>query len=186
MKQRQRTALERQTAYLAVIASDKTSPEARDAFARLIRLWHPRLMRFAQSRVPDMAEDVVQDAVLTMARNIGRLRTPERFGSWAFTIVARRAADGQRAAIRRRNLQDQIEVDDINSPLSETVIDLKRALAALPETDRRLLTLFHVQGLSLADLSAMLGVPTGTIKSRLHKARARLRDQLDPPTHLKE
>lgn len=185
MKQAQRTALERQTAYLAVIASDKTSPEARDSFARLIRLWHPRLMRFAQSRVPDMAEDVVQDAVLTMARNIGRLRTPERFGSWAFTIVARRAADGQRAAIRRRN-QDQVDVDESSWMPSETVIDLKRALAALPETDRRLLTLFHVQGLSLADLSAMLNVPTGTIKSRLHTARARLRDQLDPPTHLKE
>jgi len=99
-----------------------------------------------------------------MARNIGRLRDTGAFSALGPSPWSRAARAGwvsARRAIRRRNLQDQIEVDDINSPLSETVIRFENGGASLRCQDRSALTdLFHVQGLSLADLSPCSEFPT--------------------------
>lgn len=71
----------------------------REAFAQLYTAWHPRLLRFALRRCGDMelARDAMQDAALTMARNIHRLKDPASFSPWAYTIVRRRVADRMRS-----------------------------------------------------------------------------------------
>jgi len=63
------------------------------AFDLLYRRWHPKLLRLATrlTRNPDEAQDVMQDAALTMARGIRKLKDPARFSAWACTIVRRRS-----------------------------------------------------------------------------------------------
>jgi RNA polymerase sigma-70 factor (ECF subfamily) len=171
------------TAFLAGIASDRAPPEARAAFERLLALWHPRLLRFARSRVPDLAEDVVQDAVITMARNIHRLRDPATFGSWALTIVQRRSVDAVRKAVRRRTAEGEAERPADNAPDADRALDLRAALAALPETERTLVRLHYTEGRTVAELASQLGVPPGTVKSRLHAVRVKLKTRLKGDDH---
>ena len=169
---------QKRTAYLAGIASDADSPQARAAFAKLVTLWHADWSRFAYSRVPDLAEDVLQDSVITMARGIPRLRDPATFKAWSMTILHRRSVDAIRAAIRRREAEGAVDPPK-SSPPQDWRIDLEDALSALPETDRTLIRLHYREGHTIRVLSEQLGVPAGTIKSRLFTARQTLK------THLK-
>ena len=145
----------------------------RDAFARLYIAWHPKLLRFALRRCgnPELARDAMQDAALTMARNIHRLKDPSSFSPWAYTIVRRRVADRLRA---RPPITDELDnelAEDISNLPPEDRISLHQVLAKLAQEDRLLLKLFYIDGLTGRELSAALGVPAGTIKSRLHRIR---------------
>lgn len=166
-------------AYQALLASQGD----RAAFALLYKRWHPKLLRFAYRRSgnADQASDIMQEAALAMAKNIHRLKEPEQFSAWAYTIVRRRAAEHVSAQIKQRKLNQDIMAHRCE-PITENIsgdkdrdLALRQALSKLPETDRLLLTLFYVDGLTGAELSAALGVPLGTTKSRLFKARARLK-----------
>lgn len=173
----------RRTAYLAALAQDRTAPEARRAFAELITIWHAEWLRFAGSKVPELAEDIVQDAVLTMAQNIHRLRDPAQFKNWSMTIVHRRAIDVIRRAIRNREAAKDQGADPALVPAAVDhgiSIDLLTAMRQLSSADSRLLHLHYYEGRNSAELAALFSVPIGTIKSRLHTARARLKPLIDP------
>ena len=162
-------------AYQALLASQGDAK----AFAFLYQRWHPKLLRFAIRRTgqADLAQDVMQEAALAMAKNIHRLKEPENFSSWAYTIVRYKAADQINRVVKDRRLKDDFKDHPTDHDLAhmDTSLSLKQALAELPETDRLMLTLFYVDGLTGAELAAALGVPLGTIKSRLFKARAALK-----------
>lgn len=155
------------------------------AFSLLYKRWHGRLLRFAyrQTGHPEAARDVMQEAALSMARNIHRLKDPELFSSWAYTIVRRRAADHIAANIKDRALKASYVPDEAINMSGQTERDLalKQGLAQLPEEQRLLLTLFYVEGLTGAELSAAMGLPIGTIKSRLFAAREHLKSIYDTP-----
>jgi len=149
------------------------------AFELLYRRWHPKLLRFAYrlTNDADTAQDVMQDAALTIAKNISRLDDPTRFSAWAYTIVRRRAADQIARKVKRRRLKTNIKR---NSPTEDTMspdeaLSLNQALLALPERDRTLLTLFYVDGMNGRELAAAMNLPLGTIKSRLFTARQKLK-----------
>ena len=79
----------------------------RRAFDLLYRRWHPRLLRLA-SRLTghaDQAQDVLQEAALTIARDIHKLQEPSKFSAWAYTIIRRRAADHINKAVQQRKQQ---------------------------------------------------------------------------------
>jgi RNA polymerase sigma-70 factor (ECF subfamily) len=169
-KQRQlRAALD---AYQVGLAAEGDA----QAFDLLYRRWHPQLLRFAHRLTgnADEARDVMQEAALTIARDIHKLREPERFSAWAYTIVRRRAADHIDRSVRARKIVS--EVPDLETELGpDTKISLRQALAHLPETDRLMLTLFYVEGLRGTEIAAALGIPLGTVKSRLFTARQKLK-----------
>ncbi|HEY4001789.1 MAG TPA: RNA polymerase sigma factor [Candidatus Xenobia bacterium] len=119
------------------------------------------------------AEDVLQDAFLTVFQEIGRLREPAAFRTWFCRIVENRCR-----RLRRRPLPDPLEDDGLavsggNTDLLRR-LDLQRAMRLLPEEDRSLLFLREVQSMSYDELAVTLGVPLGTVKSRLAEARRRL------------
>lgn len=155
----------------------------RAAFDELYRLWHPSLSRLAQrlTRDRDLAQDVMQDAALTIARNISKLATAESFGAWAYTIVRRRAADQIKSRVKQRDSLTVLENQPTAQSERQNYSDLYAALADLPDTDRLLLTLFYVEGLTGPELAAALGIPVGTVKSRLFAARQSVRTFLSPP-----
>lgn len=148
----------------------------RRAFDLLYRRWHPQLLRFANrlTRNADEARDVMQEASLTIARDIHKLRDIEHFSAWAYTIVRRRAADHIDRAVRARRILTEMPVPDSQAG-PDGAISLRQALAHLPDKDRLMLTLFYVDGLSGTEIAAALGIPIGTLKSRLFTARQKLK-----------
>ncbi len=155
------------------------------AFKRLYNRWHPSLLRFAfrLTHNAEDSQDVMQDAAITIAKSIHRLQNPASFGPWAYTIVRRRAHDHIDKSIRQRRIKTELAasyrpkiVDD-----SERSFALKQALEALSTSDRALLMLFYIDGMTGPELSAAMDVPIGTIKSRISAARSKLKAIYEAP-----
>jgi len=146
------------------------------AFDLLYRRWHPKLLRLAIRLTgnADEARDVIQEAALTISRDIHKLRDPARFSAWAYTIVRRRAADHIDRSVRSRKAVSEMESRIIDPP-AEDALSLRQALFQLPETERLMLTLFYVDGLRGTEMAAALGIPLGTLKSKLFTARKKLK-----------
>jgi RNA polymerase sigma-70 factor (ECF subfamily) len=153
----------------------------RDAFAGLIRAWHERLSGFVRRMVgPADADDVVQEVWIAVLRGLPRLRQPERFAPWLFTI-ARRAVTNRLRAEYARPERTGDAVDAAGPDPFETLADraeLTAGLAALPVREREILLLFYLQDLSLEDCAEICAIPVGTAKSRLYRARRLLRTEL--------
>jgi len=157
----------------------------RRVFALLYKRWHPKLLRLAYrlTRNKDDAQDVIQDAAITIAKNISKLQDPSKFSAWAYTIVRRRAADHIAKAVKTRNIKTRAMQRD-TSPHTNTLDDaltLKQALDRLAKPDRIILELFYIDGMSGKEMAAAMGVPMGTIKSRLFAARAKLQKTYTHP-----
>lgn len=156
------------------------------AFTDLHELWRHDVdrMAFASTGSPDAATEVAQDAWIAVARGIGRLQDPACFPRWVFQIVRRRAADWVRRRQRERGLeteaavQSDATVEPLGSPPGrESPLDA--AIAVLPSAERELLGLFYELGRSVAEIAEILNVPPGTVKSRLHTLRERLRNEIE-------
>jgi RNA polymerase sigma-70 factor, ECF subfamily len=130
------------------------------------------------------AEDVAQDALLRAYRRFDRLRDPQRFRGWLVRIAFRQALDRARSA-KRRELRETLWGQPWPRPTTEDLAaahefqaHLGTALEALPEKLRLVLLLCAMEGHTLEEVAAMLGVPLGTVKSRLFVARKRLAEKL--------
>ncbi len=166
-------------AYQAILAMDGD----RRAFNLLLKRWHPRFLRLSYYLTghKEDAEDVLQDALLTIAKNIGRLREPELFGSWACTIIRRRAADKIKTATKHRRTAKAItELPVLASADPETGLSLKQILESLSPQDSRLMRLSYVAGFTADEIGAGLGIPPGTVKSRLFHIRKKLQQSVNP------
>jgi RNA polymerase sigma-70 factor (ECF subfamily) len=152
----------------------------RAALERLAQRWRPRHYAHARRllRSPDAAADAVQEAWVGIVRGIGRLRDVEQFPSWSYAIVTRRCRDAQRLAARAPSLDAEIEPADPNPADPGAAHDLKRALAALPPVQRAAVALYYREGFTAAEIGRALGVPLGTVKTRLFHARRALRRSL--------
>lgn len=132
----------------------------------------------------DDAMDAMQKSFIRIHRSLGRFRTGESFFPWFYRIV-RNAALNQRRDQKRHQGEVPLEwvdrPDGRPDPLQEAeAADLKRKLwsgiQALPADLREVFVLYHFQGLKYREISLALNVPIGTVMSRLHAARLRLRD----------
>jgi RNA polymerase sigma-70 factor (ECF subfamily) len=159
-----------------------------EALDGLARRWTPRLLRYA-ARVlgasADAAEttrDVVQETWIGAIRGLRGLRDPAQFPAWIYGIATRKCADAIRSNMRRRRLEAQAEAGDAArstaSLATEQQIDMKTAIRGLPPIHRAVLHLFYREELSVEEIASVLGIPAGTVKSRLHHAREALRRQL--------
>jgi len=161
-------------AYQVLLAIDGD----RRAFELLLKRWHPRLFKLALYLTGhrEDAEDVLQDGLLAIAKNIGRLKEPEQFGAWACTIIRRRAADKIKSIVRQRDIAADLKVQPDTEPSDlATNLTLRQLLENLPEQERGLMRLFYVQGFTAIEISAGLGIPVGTVKSRLFHIRQKLK-----------
>jgi RNA polymerase sigma-70 factor, ECF subfamily len=126
---------------------------------------------------PSEAEDIAQDALLRAWRRRSTLRDSERRNQWLATIV-RNEAFRQHARVRP-DLTSAIEFregaeDEAVLATVETA-DLQAALEGLSERDRKLLEMKYEEDLTQATIARRLGIPEGTVKVRLHRARNKLR-----------
>src|SRR5260370_11729353 len=133
------------------------------------------------------AEDVAQEALLRAYRQFERLRDRNRFRAWLVRIAFRLALDQLRSG-RRRELRDTLWSQPQHQPPAATAedlaasnefqADLENALAELPEKLRLVLLLAAMEGHTIEEIASMLGISTGTVKSRIYYARRQLADNL--------
>src|SRR6266849_7470758 len=133
------------------------------------------------------AEDVAQEALLRAYRQFDRLRDRNRFRAWLVRIAFRLALDRLRSA-KRRELRDTVWSQPERQPPAATAeamaasnefqAHLENALAELPEKLRLVLLLAAMEGHTIDEIAGMLGISTGTVKSRIFYARRKLAEKL--------
>jgi len=133
---------------------------------------------------PD-AEEVAQDAFVRAWRALPGFRGEARFGTWLYAIVMRRAID--RAATLRGRRAREVDLDaaagradrsnaERTGERAQLAMRLERLLDRLSESQRAVVTLFYYEERSVEEVSRTLGMPTGTVKTHLSRARAALRE----------
>lgn len=155
------------------------------AFAHLFEALHPRVHGLCRQILGNAAdaEDAVQEIFLAIHRGLARFRGESQLATWVYRIALRVALRLRGRRQRRRAAPLEQEPAAPPAAPGAGASDLQRRIAAameqLPVNDRTVLSLFAVDGLPHAEIAAILGVPVGTVWSRLHAARKRLKAALD-------
>lgn len=158
------------------------------------RRWRERLqaerasmyrVAYSWCRDPALADDLAQEATAKALERGDQLRDPERLRPWLYSILSRCWHDHLRS---QHPMQDIDELADgclvcPTTPQDEherraTVARVRAAVARLPVGQRQVLTLVDLEEFSYAEVGAILGIPIGTVMSRLCRARNALRDDL--------
>ena len=157
----------------------------REPMAELLRRhWDTAVMLAARVLgSQDLARDAVQEAALAAMTDLGRLRSPDKFGAW-FCGIALNVARKWRRQLRFEvpglvadlapGSADPAEAAE----LADTAARVRGAIAALADGQQDAVRLFYLQGLSHAEVAGELGISVGAVKARLHQARAALAPKL--------
>lgn len=157
------------------------------AMELLLSVMRPDLRRCATyycGRVSSV-DEVVQEVLLVVSRRIGTLTSLAAFSAWVATIVARiclwpalRLASGVERLLRADTAQAVP-----SRPLEELRIDIARALESLPLPQREVILMRDFQGLTIGEMAEQVGLSRAATKSRLHRARALVREYLVEGDH---
>lgn len=156
-----------------------------DAFDELARRRIDSVYRTALGILgnPADARDATQDAMISAWRSIRSLRDAERFDSWLYriTLNAARMVARRRRGLREISLNAAHNPSASGSPGSTELVahEFDRAFDRLTVDQRALLIGHHLDGRPISELADRLGIPEGTVKSRLHAARQALERALD-------
>ena len=171
-----------------------------EAFSRLVAL-HERMVFNLAARLlgdPEEARDLSQEVFLQVYRHLNRFEGRSTLRTWIYRIVVNQSRNRQRWWRRRRGersctLDDLTPADEARSMASdprespferasraERARRVQAALLEIPFHHRSILVLREVEGLTCDEIAATLGLPEGTVKSRLSRAREALKNQLLP------
>ena len=153
------------------------------AFAELIFEAKRRMWAVAMSVTGNShdAEDAIQNAMISAWKNIGKFRPRARFSTWMYRITSNAALELLR---KRREIPDDdagADTPDASAPIQQritTTMVVRQALETLEPDFKEVLVLREYGGLSYDELAAHQGIPVATVKSRLNRARSKLKDAL--------
>jgi RNA polymerase sigma-70 factor (ECF subfamily) len=156
-----------------------------EALEQLFRLHWPRAWRAAYLVVHDSAaaEDIAQEAFLAAIRALDRFDRRRPFGPWLHRIVVNRAIDWTRARTLRRETGAEL-VGEAAAPVDPALVsplgeDLVAALGKLPPEQRAMVVMRHLLEFTPGEIAKTLGLPRGTVNSRLRRALDKLADELE-------
>lgn len=160
-----------------------------DALAALASRYEPAMLGLARSFLrgrADLAADAVQDAWLRAIRSAKTYSGEAGVKTWLYRILINRCHDLRESEARHNTLAENKAHNDPQTPpdspvLAESDPALQRALESLPEERRTILLLCYHRGMTHEHAAAVLGIPLGTLKSRLHAALKELRTILFAP-----
>ena len=162
-----------------------------DAFACLVRKYQKRVHALAWRKIGDfhIAEDITQETFLQIYRKLPTLKDPCRFPGWLYVITNRRCL----AWLRKKRIQTQ-RLEEIDTAMSEKTSYsrhiateqaknaaeaqrelVKNLLAKLKESDRTVITLYYLSGMTYAEIGEFLGVSADTVRMRVRRALQRLK-----------
>jgi RNA polymerase sigma-70 factor, ECF subfamily len=157
-----------------------------DRFRRLFAATERELLAYVLRRV-DRAEDaadVVAETFLVAWRRLDKIPPGDEARLWLYGVARRQLANQRRGQLRRSRLADRLRAElpaavaRARSPEDHRVAAVHAALARLEEEDREILRLTSWEGLTPSEIAAVMGEPAVTVRSRLHRARKRLRSEL--------
>ena len=163
-----------------------------EAFSILVGKYRRRVHALVWGRVGDFhfAEEVTQDIFLQVHRKLSTLRNPDQFAGWLYVIASRLCQNWHRrnktTVMRSLEHTHHSEIDEFSYrsyELEQREIEasecrhemVKVLLQKLPESERTVVTLYYLSEMTAKEISSFLGVSVNTIKSRLQRARKRLR-----------
>ena len=153
----------------------------KQALGLLVDRYHKKLCRHSFGYTNDInaSQDIVQDCWSIMIRKIDNLNEPNRFGGWAFRIVTRRSLDFVRKKKREmEKINSYPDLQNEDNPKSEEeslINNLQSMIRVLPKDQQVVLRLFYTEEYSLKEISEILEISVGTVKSRLFHAREKLK-----------
>lgn len=167
--------------------TSERDPDAHQVFMRLADPSLPTSYRLAAHLLgdPTDAEDATQEALLLAWRGWLQLRDRDRFGAWFERIVVNVCYE----RLRRRRRSPTVELpdevanrvtDEMASSVARDVVG--RALGSLTPEQRVVVVLRYWRDLSIEEIADRVGIPSGTVRSRLHYALQSLRTEIDPPS----
>jgi RNA polymerase sigma-70 factor (ECF subfamily) len=155
-------------------------------YHRLVEEQIPRLRRYARAltRNRDRADDLVQDTLSRALIKEEFWQPGTNLRAWLFTIMHHQNVNNVRRDIRESAM---VDIDRISTTLPATtdpsasrkLVELDRALAQLPLDQRQVILLVGLEGMSYEETAGILGIPVGTVRSRLSRGRQALRELLD-------
>jgi RNA polymerase sigma factor (sigma-70 family) len=157
----------------------------REAMEELIAVWEKRLFYYVRRMVDQEADawDVMQKTWVKVFRSIKTLKDPQSFPCWLYTLTRNTASSHLRQRPRfASDTLDQYEnlpADDSSITVFEDVEAVHDALRRISSDHCEVLTLFFLEDLSVEEIGHVIGVPQGTVKSRLHYAKRALRKLME-------
>ena len=169
------------------------------AFSELVRRFQARVMNLISRVLNDRecSDDLAQEVFVRVFVHRRNYRRGSKLSTWIFTIAANLAKNEIRRRVRRRNwfsldalqevlqdsaavLADPTEGRDKSLEREQFQAELGRAIATIPEKYRLSLVLRDIEGLPYEDIAQVLGIPGGTVRSRINRARSMLKRKLQP------
>jgi len=158
---------------------------SRPAFDLLYRHFHSGLLRFSYKicHNDQLARDAVQNSWLRIAKSIKGLNDPRAFKSWLYQLVRWQTIDLIRKAKTelvdfRSEIIEQVDDSQSEPRLEQPSSMLLSAIEKLNSIDRQAIYLFYLEEMTIAEISTVLDIAQGTVKSRLNRARLGLRNKL--------
>ena len=164
--------------------SNDAERKRRRRFDRVVSVFHQDMYRYAAwlSRDPGIAEEVVQEALLRAWKSLDALREDEAAKPWLLTIVRR-----ENARYFERKRLETVDIDNL-SPAQSAMLaeredtelqDLRPAIFKLEDEYREPLVLQVLMGHSTKEIAELMGMQQGAILTRLHRARLKLKDEVE-------
>jgi len=169
------------------------------AFRELVRRYQGRVTNLISRVLNDRecADDLSQEVFIRVYVHRRNYRRGSRLSTWVFTIAANLAKNEIRRRVRRRNwfsldalqealkdsaivLADPTEGRERTMEREQLQLEIARAIATIPEKYRFSLVLRDVEGLAYEEIAEVLGIPGGTVRSRINRARSMLKRKLQP------
>ena len=165
---------------------DRAQTGDHEAFAQLARQNIDRLYAIARRvlREAEAAEDAVQECLFHAWRDLRMVRDPERFEAWLYRLLLNACRDEQRRRHRRPApiaitfVEPHVERDEVAGV--DRRDELERGFRKLTPEHRMVLVLYHFRGLRAREIADLLGIPEGTVVSRLHYGGQALRHAIEP------
>jgi len=158
-----------------------------NSFRELIQLWEKPLLYYIRRIVltQEDAWDVLQEVWINVVSKVRQIRNPACASVWLYRIARNTAFNSWRQKMKTEPLDEKMEnqLHDDSDPMDDLVSAedaeaIHRALGQVPLPQREALTLFFLEDLSLQEISELTEVPVGTVKSRLHHGRNKMRELL--------
>lgn len=151
------------------------------AFAKLFAEFSGRTLRYLRGLLGDAADDVQQEVWLAVYLGLRGLTNPRAFRTWLFQTTRHRAIDHLRKKKRESELVADADVESTADAETEGIDGemLDAGLASLPTVQREVILLRYRDDLEYAEIAIVVGCSVGTVRSRLHHAKRRLREYVE-------